>query len=196
MNLQNMAPNAKRAMLLTAVFGALAAGLYLFALEPTETALAKAVRALQSESASHRALMADLARADEIRAGREKAEAALAAYRPALLEPLLESTAMRAKALVDALAVGCGLTGMEYEALPPIDLPVFGAAPRRRFARCPIRITCTGSYQAAVSFLRCVERERPLVALQSLSVTARATPDAQQVVLVLEWPMARPEVTK
>lgn len=191
MNLQNMAPNAKRAMLLTAVFGALAVGLYLFALEPTETALAKAERALQSESASHRALMADLARADQVRAEREQAEAALAAYRPALLEPLLESTAMRAKSLVDALAVGCGLSGMEYEALPAIDLPVFGAAPKRRFARGPVKVTCVGTYQAAVSFLRCVEREFPLVALQSLTVTARANPDAQQVVLVLEWPMAK-----
>lgn len=189
MNLQNMAPNVQRALLLTLVFGALAAGLYFFALESTETALAKAERALKGETARHHAMMADLARADAIRDGLKKAEGERDAYLPALIEPLLESTAMRAKALVDGLAVGCGLVGMEYEALPAIDLPIFGTAPKQRFARCPVRISCTGTYQAAVSFLRCVEREFPLVALEALTVTARANPDAQQIVLVLEWPM-------
>lgn len=189
MNLQNMAPNVQRALLLTLVFGALAAGLYFFALESTETALAKAERALRSETARHHALMANLARADAIRAGLKKAEGERDAYRPALIEPLLESTAMRAKAHVDGLAVSCGLVGMEYEALPAIDLPIVGTAPKQRFARCPIRITCSGTYQAAVSFLRCVEREFPLVALEALTVTARANPDAQQIVFVLEWPM-------
>ena len=50
MNLQNMAPNVQRALLLTLVFGALAAGIYLFAIESTETALVKARRALQEWS--------------------------------------------------------------------------------------------------------------------------------------------------
>lgn len=191
MNLQNMAPNVQRALLLTLVFGALAAGIYLFAIESTETALVKARRALQEEAARHQTLTANLARADEVRDALKTAEDALAAYRPALIEPLLESTAMRAKALVDGLAAGCGLVGMEYEALPPIELPIAAPGPARRFARCPVRIACSGTYQAAVTFLRCVEREFPLVALGGLTVTARATPDAQQIVFVLEWPMEK-----
>jgi len=191
MNLQNMAPNVQRALLLTLIFGALAAGIYFFAIESTETALAKARKALHGETLRHRTQMGNLARADQVRAGLEKSEGALAAYRPALIKPLLESTAMRAKSLVDSIAAGCGLSGMEYEALPTIDLPIAGKAPAQRFVRCPIRISCSGSYQAAVSFLRCVEREFPLVALESLVITARANPSAQQIAFILEWPMEK-----
>ncbi len=191
MNLQNMAPNVQRALLLTLVFGALAAGIYFFAIESTETALAKARKTLHGETLRHRTQMGNLARADQVRAGLEKSEDALAAYRPALIKPLLESTAMRAKSLVDSIAAGCGLSGMEYEALPTIDLPIAGKAPAQRFVSCPIRISCSGSYQAAVSFLRCVEREFPLVALESLVITARANPGAQQIAFILEWPMEK-----
>ena len=54
-----------------------------------------------------------------------------------------------------------------------------------------IYVATNSVYQAAVTFLRCVEREFPLVALGGLTVTARATPDAQQIVFVLEWPMEK-----
>ncbi len=191
MNLQNMAPNVQRTLLLTLIFGALAAGIYFFAIESTETALAKARKTLHGETLRHRTQMGNLARADQVRAGLEKSEDALAVYQPALIKPLLESTAMRAKSFVDSIAAGCGLSGMEYEALPTIDLPIVGKAPTQRFVRCPIKISCSGSYQAAVSFLRCVEREFPLVALESLVITARANPAAQQIVFILEWPMEK-----
>ena len=196
MNLQNMAPNAKRAMLLTIGFGGLAAALYFFAVEPTETSLFKARKSLDAQSKRHQSMMADIGRADQVGKRLADAEARVASYDRAAIRPLLESTAMRAKSFVDAIAAGCELSGMEYEALAPLDLPIVGAVPQKKYARCPIRITCVGSYQSAVSFVRCVEREFPLVALESMSVTSRSEASAQQIVIVLEWPMAKPEVAK
>ena len=196
MNLQNMAPNAKRAALTALGFGGLAAALYFFAVEPTESGLYKARRSLEAQGHRHRTMMADIGRADQVKQRLEEAEARVADYERAAIRPLLASNAMRARSLVDSIAAGCELSGMEYEALTPLDLPIVGAVPQRKYARCPIRITCVGSYQSAVTFVRCIERQFPLVAVESLSVASRQDAAAQQVSIVLEWPMAKPEVAK
>lgn len=196
MSLQSMAPGAKRAMLATLGFGGLAAALYFFAVEPTESGLLKARRSLEAQTLRHRAMMADVGRGDQVRQRLADAEARAAGYERATIRPLLESTAMRAKSFVDAIAAGCELSGMEYEALEPLDLPIVGAVPQRKYARCPIRISCVGSYQSAATFVRCVERQFPLVAVESMSVASRQDAAAQQVTIVLEWPMAKPEVAK
>ena len=195
MNLQNMAPNAKRAMLLTLAFGGLAAAIYFFALEPTEEKLYKVRTSLAAQTQKHQTMMASIGRSDQVKKRLGDAQARIADYDKALIKPLLESTAMRAKSFVDALAVGCELVGMEYEALSPLDLPVLKAVPQKKYTRCPIRIKCVGSYQSAVSFVRCVEREFPLVALESMSVTSRSEASAQQIEIVFEWPMVK-EVAK
>ena len=195
MNLQNMAPNAKRAMLLTLAFGGIAAAIYFFALEPTEEKLYKVRTSLAAQTQRHQSMMASIGRSDQVKKRLSDAEARIADYDKALIKPLLESTAMRAKSFVDALAVGCELVGMEYEALSPLDLPVLKDVPQKKYTRCPIRIKCVGSYQSAVSFVRCVEREFPLVALESMSVTSRSEASAQQIEIVLEWPMVK-EVAK
>ena len=196
MNLQNMAPNAKRAMLLTLAFGGIAAAIYFVALEPEETELFKVRKSLAAETQKHQAMMSSIGRSDQVKKRLGDAEARVAEYDKALIKPLLESTAMRAKSFVDALAVGCELSGMEYEALDPLDLPILKAVPQKKYARCPIRIKCVGSYQSAVSFVRCVEREFPLVALESMSVASRSEASVQQIVIVLEWPMVKEEVAK
>jgi Tfp pilus assembly protein PilO len=196
-NLQNMAPNAKRSMLLTLVFGGIAAVLYFVAVESTETSLLKARQDLEGLSQKHRLMMTNINRADQVKKQLEDHELRLDEYRKALIRPLLNSTAMRAKSFVDALAAGCGLAGMEYEALAPMPLPSNPRAmPLKKYSRCPIRIKCVGSYQSAVSFVRCVERQFPLVALESMSVTTRQENDVQQVEIVLEWPMVREEAAK
>ena len=196
MNLQNMAPNAKRAMLLTLAFGGLAAAIYFFALEPTEEKLYKVRTSLAAQTQKHQSMMASIGRSDQVKKRLGDAQSRIAEYDKALIKPLLESTAMRAKSFVDALAVGCELVGMEYEALSPLDLPVLKAVPQKKYTRCPIRIKCVGSYQSAVSFVRCVEKQFPLVALESMSVTSRSEASAQQIEIVLEWPMAKEEVAK
>ena len=191
MNLQNMAPNAKRSLLMTLVFGAVAAGLYFGAIEPTETALAKARKTLSDRTAKHRTMTADLARADAVARQLADFSARLAAYDQHMIKPLLESTAMRAKALVDPLAAGCGLVGMEYGQETPIALPILGQAAREQYVRCPVKISCRGSYQAAVSFIQCVEKRFPLVTLAALTIAAGSDPDLQLVSVIFEWPMKK-----
>ena len=197
MNLQNMAPNAKRSMLLTLVLGGIAAALYFVAVESTEANLLRVRQDLESQSQKHRLMMSNINRADQVKKQLEDAEIRLDEYKKALIKPFLNSTAMRAKSFVDALAAGCGLAGMEYEALAPLPLPANPKAmPLKKYSRCPVRIKCVGSYQGAVSFVRCVERQFPLVALESMSVTTRQESDVQQVEIVLEWPMVREEAVK
>ena len=191
MNLQNMAPNAKRSLLVTLVFGAIAAAIYFFAIESTEATLAKTRRTLQDRTLKHRTMTANLSRAETVTKSLADYTARLAAYEQEMIEPFLESTAMRAKSFVDPLAAGCGLTGMEYEQETPIALPILGAAAREQYVRCPIKITCRGSYQAAVSFVQCVERRFPLVTLEALTISAGSDPDLQLVSVILEWPMKK-----
>lgn len=191
MNLQNMAPNAKRSLLMTLVFGAIAAALYFCALEPTETSLVKARATLRDRTAKHRAMTTDLLHAETVNKSLADCAARLAGYDQHMIKPLLESTAMRAKALVDPLAAGCGLVGMEYEQETPIALPIIGPAAREQYVRCPVKITCRGSYQAAVSFIQCVEKRFPLVTLEALTVAAGSDPDFQLVSVILEWPMKK-----
>ena len=189
MNLQTMAPNAKRSLLVTLIFGAVAAGLYFGVIEQTETKLVKVRKEVTTNAQRNRTVAANLARSDEVKKQVAEAEEKLEKFRAAMIRPLLESTAMRAKSYVEPLAVGCGLTGMVYESLEPIKLPVVRVVPQRKYVRCPIRMTCVGSYQKAVSFVRCLEKEFPLVAVAAITITSRNEANAQQIMIVLEWPM-------
>ena len=191
MNLQSMAPNAKRSLLLTLVFGAIAAALYFCAIESTEMTLAKTRTTLRDRTMKHRTLMMNLSRAESVAKDLKESTTRLGAYENAMIEPLLESTAMRAKSFVDPLAAGCGLVGMEYEQESPIALPILGPPAREQYVRCPIKMTCRGTYQAAASFIRCVEKRFPLVAFEALAITAGSDPDLQQVSVILEWPMKK-----
>lgn len=191
MNLQNMAPNAKRSLLMTLVFGAVAATLYFFAIESTEATLERTRRTLQDQTLKHRTMTANLSQSDAVAKSLAEGTERLSAYEKEMIEPLLESTAMRAKSFVDPLATGCGLVGIEYEQESPIALPIIGSASREQYVRCPVKMTCRGSYQAAVSFIQCVEKRFPLVALEAFSVSAGSDPDLQLISIIFEWPMRK-----
>jgi len=196
MNMQNMAPNAKRALLLSAVFGVLAAAIYIFAVQPTQEKLSKARREIDDLSYLHSKMKNDLAGAATIEKRIKDAHDRLSPFEDALLQPLLESTAMRAKSLLDPLALGAGLHDLEYEALPQIALPLpKRPLARQLYARSPIRFSAQGSYQAAVSFLLRLEKEFPLVILQSMSMTAQNHPGEQKIDMTFEWP-AKGAVTR
>lgn len=189
MNLQNMAPNAKRSLLITVVFGAAAVCIYLFAVVPSEGELVRAKTELGEVQTRHEMMMRNLSGADKVKERLEGLNAGLEEFRAAVLAPSLESYAMGAKKLLDPLAAGAGLSETEYEELPLVALPVPKRLPVQLFARRPIRLVCRGSYQAAVSFLLRVEKEFPLVALQAMSITAQTDPLAQRVEFVFEWPV-------
>ena len=74
------------------------------------------------------------------------------------------------------------------EELPPRALPLPRPMPVQLHARRPVRITARGSYMAAISFLMRVEKEHPLVALQSLAISSSGDPESQLISMVFEWP--------
>ena len=189
MNLQNMAPNAKRSLALTLAFGAVAIGIYLAGVEPAEGRLRRANGELNDLESRHALMMRNIRSTAEVTNRLAAVNAALAPFREAMIEPFLESYAMRAKALVDRYAQEAGLVDLEYAELPPLALPVPKRLPETLHARLPVRITARGSYQAAVSFLLRIEKELPLVALEALDISAERENDRQRIEFTLEWPV-------
>ena len=106
-----------------------------------------------------------------------------------LLEPLLESYAMRAKSLLDPLAADVGLTIGDYAEMPVRKLPLPKPQAPQLYARKPIRMTCRGSYATIISFLLRVEAKMPLVSLEAFSLKTQKDPDNQSATIVFEWPI-------
>ena len=185
---QNMAPNARRSFVVTTALGGAAALLYLFAIQPTEEALAKAHREHDEQEGRLQIVNANLRAAPANKERLNKLEAELKPFRNEMLEPLLGSYAMRAKSILDPLATGAGLSNMDYTDMPNRALPLPRPLPLQLYVRQPVRFTAQGSYMAAISFLLRVERDHPLVALQSMSVSSTSDPERQQIEMVFEWP--------
>ena len=186
---QNMAPNARRAFAVTLVLGAAAAGLYLFAVQPAEESLAKSRREHAEEEARLQVVNANLRGAPANKERLAELSAALKPFRDEMLVPHLGSYAMRAKSILDPIAFGAGLTDLDYAEMPPRALPLPRPMPSQLHLRRPIRVTAHGSYMGAISFLLRVEKEHPLVALQSMSIAVSTSdPERQQVEMVFEWP--------
>lgn len=185
---QNMAPNARRSFAVTALLGAAAAGIYMFAVQPAEDALAKARRDNGEHSDRLRMVNANLRGVPANKERLKKLDEDLKPFRDEMLEPHLGSYAMRAKSILEPLAIGAGLSGMDYADMPSRALPVPRPTPLQLHKRQPVRFTAQGSYMAAISFLLRVEKEHPLVSLQSISISATTDPERQHVDMVLEWP--------
>lgn len=198
---QNMAPNAKRSFIVTIAFGAIAVVLYLFAVEPFGDDLTRERANLASLQDRQEKIVRDLKNSDNVKKRISDTEAQLKPFQDAMLTPLLESYAMRAKSLLDPLALGAGLTEIEYSEEPfralPLTKPQLKAGvplQKQLFTRAAIRLNAKGSYQEAVSFLLRLEKEFPLVSLQALDITAQQSATKQTVSMILEWP-AKGKVT-
>lgn len=187
-SLQSMAPNAKRAFFSTIILGVTATAIYIFAVEPAIAALDRERTRLASLKDNQQRMTADLNGAGSVQKTLESLEAEMKPFADAELRPLLGSNAMRAKSLLDPLTAGAGLIDVEYSEEPTRKLPVPMPMPRQLHARAAVRLAARGSYQAIASFLLMLEKERPLVSLQSLQIQSQQNPAKQSVSMVLEWP--------
>ena len=186
--LQSMAPNAKRAFLTTVVLGVVATAIYFFAVEPAIAALSRERTRLDGLKDSQRRMTLDLNSAGTVQKTLEELETELKPFAAAELTPLLGSYAMRAKSLLDTLISGAGLTDVEFSEETTRKLPLPRPMPRQLHARAAVRITAKGSYQAIASFLLMLEKNLPLVSLQSLQIQSQQQPAKQTVTMILEWP--------
>ena len=186
--LQSMAPNAKRAFLTTVVLGVVAAAIYLFAVEPAISALTRERARLQELKVSQQRMTMDLNSAGTVQKTLEELETEMKPFAAAELTPLLGSYAMRAKSFLDPLISGAGLMDVEFSEEPTRKLPTPLPMPRQLHARAAVRITAKGSYQAVASFLLMLEKNFPLVSLQSLQIQSQQSPTKQTATMILEWP--------
>ena len=184
----NMAPNARRSFIVTVVLAGMATVIYLFCVQPCDTQLAQARRNLADLQDRQSRMNGDLRSADTVKKDLDDLESALKPFRDAMLVPLLESYSMRAKSILDPLAIGAGLEELQYSDEPFRALPLTKPMPRQLHTRAAVKVSAQGSYQEAVSFLLRLEREFPLVSLQRFDVSAQPTPERQSVTFVLEWP--------
>ena len=188
-SLQSMAPNVQRALFLALVFGAIAVVVYMFCVQPAQLSLARQRQDLDSlqtrQDIAHREIRGEKAlreRLDGIVATRQR-------YLDALLTPLLESYAMRAKSIVDPIAAESGVVVQDYQERPRRLLPLAKPQAPQLYARQPIHLVCRGSYAAIISFVMRVEKVLPLVSVEAFSLKAQTDNDVQTAELVLEWPI-------
>ena len=186
--LQSMAPNAKRAFLTTIVLGVLAAAIYFLAVEPAIASLSRERTRLEELKESQRRMTTDLNSAGTVQKTLEELETEMKPFAAAELTPLLGSYAMRAKSLLDPLISGAGLMDVEFSEEATRKLPTPLPMPRQLHARAAVRITAKGSYQAIASFLLMLEKNLPLVSLQSLQIQSQQQPAKQTATMILEWP--------
>ncbi len=189
--LDEWSPNARRALVLTLIFGAIATALFMFAVGPAESELTRQRKKLSALDDKVRLMNLNLAGGVNAKKKLAELDTQLARYRAAELTPLLDSYAMRARSILNPLALGAGLTETDYnEEKPFLALPLpKGILPKRLHARATIRMTAVGSYQSAVSFLLRLEKEHPLVSLQSLTITqSNDSVTEQNLTFIFEWP--------
>lgn len=178
----------RKSLFLALALGGVAVVIYLFGVQPTIIALARERTRLDELRNEQLRVNSDLRRSDNVKKELADLDAALIPYREAMLTPLLESYSMRAKSLLDPLALGAGLSELEYADEPFRALPVPRPLPRQLHTRAAVRLGARGTYQEAISFLLRLENELPLISLQSLSITAGQQPTRQTIEMVLEWP--------
>jgi len=193
--LHDMAPNAQRSFFVTLAFSAVAVAIYMFGVQPAADSLARETRRKGELEASQNSINADLRGAETVKKTLDELRGQIAPYEAALLEPLLESYAMRAKSILDPLAMGAGLSDISYSDEPFRALPLTKPMARQLYTRAAVRMTAKGSYQEAVSFLLRLEKDLPLVSLQAMEITAQQKPSEQSINMILEWP-AKGKVTR
>jgi len=180
--------SSKNPMFLSAMILAGAAVIYLFAVQPAQMSNSKARRELAALTDQRRVMERDLKDSARVKGMLAEIDIKQKPYLDALLTPLLESWAMRAKSLLDPIAADVGLTIVDYSEQPVRALPLPVPPPRQLFARHPIRVIARGSYAEIASFLLRVEKLLPHVALQALQIKAQKDPEAQSAEFVFEWP--------
>ena len=186
----SMAPNARRAFIVSIVLGAVATVLYLFMVEPAESKLRSEQRRLSELQDKLSRISSDLKASGDIAKNLESLNADKKPFDDAILEPLFGSYSMSARKKLEPLLLGAGLTEINYADAPfralPVPMPIM---PRQLHTRAAVKITCRGSYQGAVSFLLRLERDFPLVSLQSFDfAVAKDSKSLQDITYVLEWP--------
>ncbi len=190
--LQDPAAPMKRALFRALLIGAVAAVLYMFCVQPCQSALQTSKAELAKLQEQQRAMVRDLNGADQVKSRLSKLDSELSVHTKRLLEPPLGSTSyyqMSAKTILDPLAADVGLLITDYAELPVRLLPLPKPQATQLYARKPIRITCTGSYAKIVSFLMRVEQQLPQVALEAFTLKTQKNADRQSATLVLEWPI-------
>ena len=180
--------SSKNPLFISALIFAAAAVIYLFAVQPAQMANDKAKRELDGLTDQLRVMERDLKDSARVKGMLAEIDEKQKPYLNALLTPLLESWAMRAKSLLDPIAADVGMSIVDYAEQPVRALPLPTPPPHQLFARRPIRIVCKGSYAEIASFLLRVEKLLPHVALQALQIKAQKDPEAQSAEIVLEWP--------
>lgn len=187
--LQDPSAPMKRAMFRALAIGAVAVVLYMFCVQPSQSALEKAKTELSGLQAQQGTMMRDLKGADQVKSRLGAIDAERRECLAGLLEPMLGSYAMRAKSVLDPLASDVGLRITDYAEMPVRLLPLPKPQATQLYARKPIRLTCTGSYATIISFLMRVESKLPLVSLEAFSLKTQKDHDNQSATFVFEWPV-------
>ena len=188
---QDPSAQMKRALLRSLMIVAVAVVLYMFCVEPCQSALQKERQTNATLQDQRNQMINDLKGAGQVG---ERLNVITNEFQTNYINRLLElsvgSYGTAAMTLLNPIAEDVGLAiNIDPAIMPSRRLPLPTPSSPQLYARQPIRLTCTGSYQAIASFILRVEEKMPLVALESFSFKAQKDPDNQLATIVLEWPI-------
>ena len=184
----NSDPTKRAAFFALAVAG-VAVVIYMFAVQPCQDSIVKVRREIETLEGQLNVTKRDLKDSPRVKSMLVEVESARKPFMDALLTPILESWAMRAKSKLDPLAADVGVKVVDYSELPVRALPLPKPPPRQLYARRPIRLTAQGSYAEIASFVLRVEKMLPYVSMQSLTINTQRDPEVQSAEIVFEWPV-------
>ncbi len=192
---QKLAPSARRSVLMTITFLALAFIIYILGVQPWSTKLKASQNERDVVKKRLNTAVADIKGKAGLVKRIDEVTSQHSYYIDSLLEPLHGSYAMSAKSLLDPVALETGLSELKYEEGEMRYLPIPVAVPKQLYARYSVKISCQGSYMSIVSFIMRVERDFPLVTIQSLVIQPLQGKDDQQADITFEWLVKGPTTT-
>lgn len=188
--LHKIAPSMQRSILITLAGLLVSAAMVFFLVWPARArvhALAAELNTLRDTLATVRADIADTEAQRRKTAGVRSQYDAL--VQSGVLQPLLNSVAMRGKSLLDPLAQQTGFAIANVKDDRFLRLQVPKQAPLQLHGRQLIEFSGQGAYTSIVDFIALAEEQLPLCTLAGLKIISQTqTPETHKAFITFEWP--------
>jgi hypothetical protein len=188
--IHKIAPSMQRSILITLGGLTIAGAMVFFLVLPARARLQTLAAELNTLRDTLATVRADIAGTEQQRLKtaevRSKHDALV---RSGVLQPLLNSFAMRGKSLLDPLAQQTGFAIANVKEDRFLRLQVPKQAPLHLYGRQMIEFSGQGAYTSIVNFIALAEERFPLCTLAGLKIISQnQTPETHKAFITFEWP--------
>lgn len=188
--IHKIAPSMQRSILITLGGLTIAGAMVFFLVLPARARLQTLAAELNTLRDTLATVRADIAGTEQQRLKtaevRSKHDALV---RSGVLQPLLNSFAMRGKSLLDPLAQQTGFAIANVKEDRFLRLQVPKQVPLHLYGRQMIEFSGQGAYTSIVNFIALAEERFPLCTLAGLKIISQnQTPETHKAFITFEWP--------